>query len=314
MATLSNRRIIITGPEVEGERAIPLSGTGKATIGRGEGNTLRVQHPLVSRQHAVLEGTVSQCLVTDLGSTYGTTINGTAIEPHRAYALQNGDEVELGPYRLTYHAGEASPTTAVGEKPPVIQPRRRRTMPPPPDIQTTNDNPLVPPGLSMTHSRYMSYLPDIYHPEPGEHGDRTPFLPRFMAMFESIWAPIEWNIDNFDLYLDPRTSPIEFTPWLANWFEIAFDDSWSDEQRRDLLLDAHKIYARRGTHWSLSRILEIYTGAKPEINDTDTGLDPYTFTVKIKGKGDKQLNRQLVEQLIDANKPAHTSYQLILDR
>ncbi|MFW5941157.1 MAG: phage tail protein I [Chloroflexota bacterium] len=161
-----------------------------------------------------------------------------------------------------------------------------------------------PPGLSLSHSSYIKYLPDIYW------GNGNDFIIRFLALLESILAPIKWNVDNFDLFLDPRTAPVDFLPWLAGWFDLAFDESWSEESRRELLADAHKIYSRRGTVWALRRLLEIYTGKAPEIDDTSPGLDPFTFLVRIP-LPERQVNRTVIERLIDANKPAHTSYQLL---
>jgi phage tail-like protein len=160
--------------------------------------------------------------------------------------------------------------------------------------------PGTPPGLTQHSSRLLPYLPGIYH---------TDFMSRFLGLFESILTPIEWNIDNFDLFLNPGTTPAEFLPWLARWYEISFDDSWSEAQRRQLLKEAHQIYGRRGTKWALSRILEIYTGHPPDIDDESADLDPFTFTVKIPLR-QKELNQELIERIIDMNKPAHTTYKL----
>lgn len=158
----------------------------------------------------------------------------------------------------------------------------------------------MPPGLSRYSRYYLDYLPGIYH---------TEFMSRFLALFESILKPIEWNVDNFDLFLDPETAPADFLPWLANWFELAFDDSWSEEQRRTLLAEANQIYARRGTKWALSRTLEIYTGRTPQIDDQDEDLDPFTFSVDVPVP-ERELKRALVERIIDMNKPAHAIYKL----
>ena len=161
-----------------------------------------------------------------------------------------------------------------------------------------------PPGLSLSHTSYIKYLPDIYW------GNGNDFIIRFLALLESILEPIKWNVDNFDLYLDPRTAPMEFLSWLASWFDITFDESWAEGSRRTLLTEAHNIYRLRGTVWALSRLLEIYTGFKPEIDDQSRSLDPFTFLVRIP-LPERQVNRSIIERLIDANKPAHTSYQLL---
>lgn len=138
-------------------------------------------------------------------------------------------------------------------------------------------------------------------------------MSRFLGIFEAILTPIEWNIDNFDLYLNPGEAPTGFLPWLAQWYEIPFDDSWDEGKRRALLKDAHLLYGRRGTRWALERILEIYTGSKPEIDDQSSDLEPFTFTVRIPVRR-QELNQELIQRIIDMNKPAHTTYKLKFKR
>jgi phage tail-like protein len=162
----------------------------------------------------------------------------------------------------------------------------------------------VPPGLSIHSRRLLDYLPGIYH---------TDFMARFLALFESILVPIEWNVDGFDLHLSPGTAPTDFLPWLANWFQIVFDSTWSETQRRTLLAEAHQIYARRGTRWALSRVIEIYTGQPPEIVDLDKDQDPFTFTIRLPVRK-RDVNQELIEAIVDANKPAHTTYTLKFKR
>jgi phage tail-like protein len=157
-----------------------------------------------------------------------------------------------------------------------------------------------PPGLGYHSRSLLAYLPGIY---------QTEFVSRFLALFESILTPMEWNIDNFDLFLDPGTAPSDFLTWLEEWFDITFDPTWNDTQRRRLLREAHTIYARRGTRWALSRVLEIYTGSSPTIVDVDATLEPFTFRVTLPMAA-ARLGREVIEHLIDAHKPTHTMYTL----
>lgn len=158
----------------------------------------------------------------------------------------------------------------------------------------------LPPGLSMRSLYLLPSLPGIYH---------TDFMSRFLALFEAIELPLDWTIDHFYLFLSPGTAPYDFLPWLANWFEIVFDTTWSEAQRRTLLKEAGTIYARRGTRWALSRVLEIYLGQAPEIVEFQDPRDPYTFAIKLPVRLGK-ISRELLEQMIDASKPAHTNYSL----
>ncbi|MFZ0545333.1 MAG: phage tail protein I [Candidatus Promineifilaceae bacterium] len=304
-------QVTISGPELEESLVLP---SGVSTIGRQEGNEIHLNHPLVSRRHARLTVTAEECTLMDLGSANGTEINGERLEANAPVQMGSGIVVRIGPFHLTFEQIPVEPPPAEEPSPP--QPVLKKTViedvpeipvqpPPPPVMKTAEAGPdysQPPPGLTKYSSRYLQYLPGIYH---------TDFMARFLAIFESILTPVEWQVDNFDLYLNPETTPEGFLPWLANWFSITFGPGWTVEQQREMLAEAHAIYARRGTKWALSRVLEIYTDKSPEILDgVEENEDPFTFTVKIP-LTTKEVNRELIEQIIDANKPAHTNYKLL---
>jgi phage tail-like protein len=159
-----------------------------------------------------------------------------------------------------------------------------------------------PPGLALTESCYLQFLPDIYH---------TKFMARFLALFESIYRPVEWTVDNFDQFLHPKTAPADFLPWLASWFDLLLNADWSESQKRLLLSEAYQIYSRRGTKIAISRILEIYTGQKPEIDDESENLAPFTFMVTL--PADTSAKKNQIEALLNRHKPAYTSYALHFD-
>jgi len=298
-------QIRITGPEMDRTFKAPA---GKVTIGRQEGNTLVFTHSLVSRQHAVLECAADGCQITDLGSANGTVLDGAPLPPHVPTPLKHNAVIQIGPYKLTYTQVAVEPAPPEPPQPPpkqVVSPGKTKPLgddgnsvpprvPPARPLEPERPSPSpIPPGLSPTHSRLLPYLPGIYHND---------FMTRFLALFESVLTPIEWTVDNFDLFLAPQTAPVSFLPWLSNWFELTFDSTWSESQRRTLLGEAHQIYARRGTKWALSRLLEIYTGHIPEIDD-QINESPFTFVVKIP-LSPNQVDIRLIEQLIDAHKPA----------
>lgn len=321
-------QIQITGPGIDQALVLP---PGVTTVGRHSTNQLVLAHPLVSRRHAQITCTEDACTITDLGSTHGTMVNRARIEPDTPHPLNAGDVIEIGAFRFTYEpvtAGEPEPEPPESSEPsedtpPEIAPTPEEpiaspTAPlaqdwaaggyvpySPPQPASNGHKPFtVPAGLSLTHSSYMAYLPDIYLT-----GHQN-FMMRFLALLESILAPIEWSVNNFDLFLDPLTAPAGFLPWLANWFDLTFDRTWSEGQQRQLLFEAQKIYCRRGTAWALQRILEIYTGEVVEIDDQNPNLDHLTFSVRILAS-EQEVNRIAVEQIINANKPAHTSYSLM---
>lgn len=69
------------------------------TIGREEGNALRLNDERVSRYHAKVQVEDGDIILTDLDSTNGTRVNGTAIQIRR---LRAGDQVSIGRSMLLF--------------------------------------------------------------------------------------------------------------------------------------------------------------------------------------------------------------------
>ena len=63
------------------------------TIGREEGNALRLNDERVSRYHAKVQTEDGDVILTDLESTNGTRVNGSTIQIRR---LRAGDQVSIG--------------------------------------------------------------------------------------------------------------------------------------------------------------------------------------------------------------------------
>src|SRR6266513_5334352 len=63
------------------------------TIGREEGNLLRLNDERVSRFHAKVQFDNSEVILTDLESTNGTRVNGNVIQIRR---LRPGDRIGVG--------------------------------------------------------------------------------------------------------------------------------------------------------------------------------------------------------------------------
>ena len=187
--------------------------------------------------------------------------------------------------------------------------------------------------------RYLEYLPALF--------EQDDFIGRFLMLFESFWGPIDLQIDSTPNYLDPALTPARFLPWLAEWFDLEFDDTWSEAQQRELLRNIMWLYRRRGTRVALQRYLEIYTQQPVEITERraknlklgptarlgvgvalGSGNVPHTFVVRVRlpaltppagldaAAAAKEVarlegqRRARLERLIEADKPAHTSYLL----
>src|ERR1700747_2846711 len=67
--------------------------TTPVTIGREEGNVLRLNDERVSRFHAKVQHDNGEIILTDLESTNGTRVNGTVVQIRR---LRAGDRVGVG--------------------------------------------------------------------------------------------------------------------------------------------------------------------------------------------------------------------------
>src|SRR5882672_4738761 len=73
------------------------------TIGREEGNVLRLNDERVSRFHAKVQLDAEDFIITDLESTNGTRVNGTVVQIRR---LRFGDRVSIGRSLLLFGSNE----------------------------------------------------------------------------------------------------------------------------------------------------------------------------------------------------------------
>ena len=83
---------------MDGKRLIV--GAGGVTMGRSRQCEVMVDDPNVSRQHAEIRPRGGSWVVTDLGSTNGSRLNGRRLE--QPTVLKPGDEIELGTTTLTF--------------------------------------------------------------------------------------------------------------------------------------------------------------------------------------------------------------------
>ncbi len=78
-----------------GETLVDLP-SGRTTLGRLPENTLVVPDGSVSGYHALLESLPEALFVTDLGSTNGTRVNGTALAQGTPTPVREGDQLTFG--------------------------------------------------------------------------------------------------------------------------------------------------------------------------------------------------------------------------
>jgi pSer/pThr/pTyr-binding forkhead associated (FHA) protein len=89
--------VVRTGGGRSGE-TFPIEGE-RITIGRSPEANVFLDDVTVSRNHALLVRRRDGLYLDDLGSLNGTYVNRRRIESHK---LQNGDELQVGKYKLTY--------------------------------------------------------------------------------------------------------------------------------------------------------------------------------------------------------------------
>ena len=286
------------------------------SIGRGPESGLPLSHALVSRRHAELRLGPQGPILTDLGSSNGTFIGNERLLPNQPHVLVDGTTFRIGPYQLTYrvpklaaHAWEPEDeqepaaeltTVALPSAPvPIPVPVRAPILPGPP--QPAKPAPRSP--AEEPDGLYRRYLPDIFQ--------ENDFLRRFLHIFEDIWEPLEQRQDHIAMYFDPRTCPASFLPWLASWLNLPFNPHWPEARRRRLLAQAMELYSWRGTRYGLVRMIEVCTGLTPVI--TESLSQPFVFHIRITlppGWPGETIDKALIEELIQAHKPAHAGYVL----
>ena len=174
-------------------------------------------------------------------------------------------------------------------------------------------------------ARYLKYLPSIYRDDA--------VLGQLLMMAESLWGPIERQITDIHHYFDPMVMPLGLLRWYAHWVDLTLDPRWPEAKQRRLLSSIVSLYRRRGTPGGLAEFLELYTGVKPKIDEKRArnfalgknallgpsialGSDnvPHSFSVTLRlprvPDAEATLRRAVIESIIEAEKPAHTSYTL----
>ena len=84
------------------------------TLGREEGNALRLNDERISRYHAKIQTEDNDIILTDLDSTNGTRVNGATIQIRR---LRPGDQVSVGRSMLLFGTMEEIAARRAGTVP-----------------------------------------------------------------------------------------------------------------------------------------------------------------------------------------------------
>jgi hypothetical protein len=102
---MTKARLILASDEADEAAGRELELGGAAAIGRAPDNLLRIDDPMVSQYHALVERRGDSFWLIDLDSTNGTTVNGDAVTTERR--LSRGDRISVGGVAaITFHSDE----------------------------------------------------------------------------------------------------------------------------------------------------------------------------------------------------------------
>lgn len=193
-------------------------------------------------------------------------------------------------------------------------------------------------------SAWLDHLPAVFR--EGAPPGPPPFLGRFLLAFEHVLTGLgdpadpglDELLDGVAGYFDPERTPAAFVDWLAGWVALTLRGDLevgagaeARARARTLVARAVPLYRLRGTRRGLEELIRLFTGGlSPSITETSAplriglaavGVDtrigggpPHFFHVLLRLPQPDPAARRRVENLvravIDAEKPAHTRYQL----
>ena len=196
-------------------------------------------------------------------------------------------------------------------------------------------------------SSSVHYLPPPFHQDP----ESVFFLDRLLSYFDTSQQEIRFMMSDFTRYLDPQGVPAgAFLDWLGSWFDWHFLAQWPTDLRREMIRRSIEFFKQRGTLKGLKLMLQWHTGLQgdqPQIIEhfrlrnytalqvrkpvesrtapvhdlfvAEKPLTPpadeithwFTVVLPVSVVPDEKAH-QLITGLIEAQKPAHTAFQLCL--
>jgi pSer/pThr/pTyr-binding forkhead associated (FHA) protein len=161
----------LTIEDDEGKTTVVPLARDEITIGRLEGNTIRLTERNVSRRHARLVRQNGALYIEDLSSFNGVRVNGAKIGS--ATPLREGDEVQIGDYRLALR-GERT-TAPITDRP--TMPSIAAVAPPPAaPMGTVGGSVVIPTRASVAAMAAQPALAPAVAP-PAASGGTLPPLP-----------------------------------------------------------------------------------------------------------------------------------------
>ncbi len=187
-------------------------------------------------------------------------------------------------------------------------------------------------NLWVARRGYVQYLPALYRRSDASGRN---FVRDLLYIIEHLMSSVDDKLDVLETYFDPYEAPEEFVEWLANWTAMVLDMEWPEEKKRAIVKKAVELYGIRGTVKGLKIFLSLFTGHEPNVKEHEwpfkgfrigeglcaIGVDSIVlppvdlsrcFIIEIPAKfQDVSIENVIrVHDIIQAEKPAHTSYYL----
>lgn len=175
-------------------------------------------------------------------------------------------------------------------------------------------------GRAMQADAIVRMLPSVFQTE-FDASDRRGSSPlaALLAVMDTMHAPVESVLESVDRPFAPYRAPDPFVAYLTLWVDLAWlvlpgvDDvripvPGGTGRLRDLVAAASELSADRGTAKGLARVLELATGVRP----VTVANDPERpFGVRVTMPAESQAVEPLVRRIIENQKPAHVTYDLV---
>jgi phage tail-like protein len=186
--------------------------------------------------------------------------------------------------------------------------------------------------LKVSRRSLMGFLPRIFQQTEMEGGGT--FLRSFLNIIQHTYDSYSSRISRIHDLFDPRTTDPDFLPWLGSWLAIGLNPDWTELQRRKMLMAATQLFPDRGTARAVSEFVRIYVGANVVVEENtwpfkgfrigvhstigeDTVILPpmnlnHCFVVRLDKPVTRVPDQEIIKihQIIQSQKPAHTSYFL----
>ncbi|MBZ9713606.1 FHA domain-containing protein [Deinococcus multiflagellatus] len=279
---------------VRGEVLRVLTLSRQLSIGRTPDNGLPLRDPSVAIRHAEITAEVGALLLTDLTGGEGVTfVNGHRLSPNQPHRLEQGDEIQIGPFTLAFLADPSVTAEAARPAGRVDVQGELAARPARPPLPTFTAERPPHDGLAL----YTEFLPPFFQ--------ESEFLGRYLKIFEAMWEPLQRRQDSIELHFDPRVAPPQVLGWMAGWLGLPLDPHWPEGRQRAWMREAVTLYRWRGTRYGLSRALETVYGLTPVLRE-DTA-QPHTLTVQLLDSpdGEDTASREAITQFIFTHAPAH---------